>query len=862
MKASHVFNVGSKLPELLAPLNEIVGNLRWSWHVPSAELFRWIDPELWESTKRNPAALMDRVPMARIAELASDPRFVEQLNKVAADLGRHRSSSGYFQIKYPHENLQVAYFSPEFGITEALPQYSGGLGVLAGDHLKSASSLGIPIVGVGLYYRDGYFSQSLRSDGWQHETYAHDPDTDRLVSSDPSHRFELPIGNDSLTVAIRIATVGRITLLLLDTDLEINEVPLRNVSDRLYGGDRTHRLLQEILLGIGGVRALDVLGVRADVFHMNEGHAGFLTLERIRKFRASGLNIQEAIEATRATTMFTTHTPVPAGIDRFDRGLIETYLGPYLKSMDLDLDEFLALGSAGRDFGSDEFNMAHMGLRLSGRANGVSRDHGFVSRELFSDLWPQLDVSQIPIEHVTNGVHARSWTLAKIDELLSKTLLDSWPEADAKEYDRFLEVNPLEIASAKRSAKMVLVDAIERRLKKSDYKVAREGQSTHSVSITPDTLVIGFARRFAPYKRATLLLRDKDRLLAMLRNSERPVAFVFAGKAHPADDPGKEMIANILSFARDNGVSDRFIFVPDYDISIARSLYQGVDVWLNTPRRPLEASGTSGMKAAMNGTLNCSILDGWWSECYDGKNGFAPTSAPDGLDYDEIDAYETASIFETLEEEVIPLYFNKNANGERLAWYEMVRYSMASLVPYISGARMVKDYTDDFYVPLARRSERLFEDDFAGIKELTQWKAKIRAAFENVRIYSFDVVPGSPAEESNDDDGGSSDLRELHIEVSAEGLAAQDLRVEVLYGPVLPGSTEFARYESLEATFTGSYMTSHELSHGKDEQPTEVNLYRAAFDAKGGGTFGYLIQVFPSNPNLAKEFEMGLRIHS
>ena len=861
MKASHIFSVGSGLPEVLAPLHDIVENLRWCWHVPSAELFRWIDPVIWEASKRNPAAVLDRVAPSRLVALAKDSRFIEQMNREAADLERYKTADGYFQLTYPKDNFRVAYFSPEFGITESLPQYSGGLGVLAGDHLKCASSLGIPIIGVGLYYRDGYFGQSIRSDGWQVESYFHDTDMDRLVSNKPEHRFTMPFANETLNVAIRIVTVGRIQLCLLDTDLESNEVPMRNVSDRLYGGDLEHRLAQEILLGIGGVRALETLGIHADIFHMNEGHAGFLTVERMSSFMKAGLTFEQAAEATRATTMFTTHTPVPAGIDRFPVGLLAKYLEPYFSSIGLSFDEFLKFGSASQHDSNSDFNMAHLGFRLSGKANAVSLEHEVVSKELFAPLWPSLDESQIPIGHVTNGVHGRSWTSPEMDELLSKTLLDSWPEADAKEYDRLLSVNPMEFAVAKRAGKVRLIDELERRSKANSTGRSLDGIVMPASTLNADSLIIGFARRFAPYKRATLLLRDPERLLKILKDPSRPVTFLFAGKAHPADDPGKGLIHDIVNFARENGVSDRFKFVQDYDIALARALYHGCDVWLNTPRRPLEASGTSGMKAAMNGTLNCSILDGWWAECYNGQNGFAPQSAPEGLSDEEIDAFEAASLFSVLEDQLIPLYFQRDQAGDRRSWYELVRYSMVNLVPFISGARMVKDYTDDYYVPLARRSKSLFAHKYADLKKLVEWKGATYEHFGSVQIYSFDVLPGGSGSKAEDVNEAHS--RELHIEVSSAGFHASDIKVEVVYGPVLPGSTEFSTYDTVEAKFTGSYMSHRELEGDSTENElTEVNLYTVEFDTKVGGSFGYLIQVTPRNSQLISEFEMGLRVSS
>ncbi len=852
MKASHVFAVGSALPKNLEKLEDIVANLRWSWHAPSAELFRWIDPELFELARRNPGALLDRVRRGRLLELSNDPRFVESLNRVAADLERHKSSDAYFQIKYPNSDLEVAYFSPEFGITEALSQYSGGLGVLAGDHLKSASSLGIPITGVGIFYREGYFSQSLSHDGWQLEDFHHDPDSARLTSNDPADRFTVEFGDALAQVQIRRATVGRIPLILLDTDVEGNDPWIRNISDRLYGGDTEHRILQEILLGIGGVKALAHLGISANVFHMNEGHAGFLTIARMNHFVSKGLSIAEAIEATRSTTIFTTHTPVPAGIDKFDRSLIERYLTVHLDKFEMDIEDFLYLGSCGeRAGGARLFNMAHLGLRMSSHANAVSKLHGDVSRELFAELYPRLDVSQVPIYHVTNGVHARSWTMTEVDEILSKSLLGSWPEADASEFSKMADIDLGDLAAAKKAAKARLSELLSDRLAPNQIKERVSGRSMYS-NISPDTLVFGFARRFAPYKRATLLLSDPDRLLRILNDPRRPVAFIFAGKAHPADDGGKELIKRIVTFARENRVEDRFIFIPDYDISIARHLYQGVDVWLNTPRRPLEASGTSGMKAAMNGTLNCSILDGWWAECYDGQNGFAPLSAPDGLSIEETDYFEANSLFETIEKEVVPLYFAQDASGERRGWYERVRYSMIDLIPFVTGSRMVKDYTDKHYIPLHSRSTELFEDDFAKLRKFSSWKCEVVSGFEKVSLFSFEANG-----EGGDDE---HDPLSLHIEIAGGDLAPGDFEVEVLFGPVSHRGMDFQNYETLVAKYLDSRV-EHDPS--RDEGDVRViHRFGITLDTASGGTYGYLIQVVPTHPMLASKFELGLRVSS
>jgi starch phosphorylase len=608
MRALRSFTVRPSLPAELTALETLAMNLRWAWDDQTRDLFRWVDPEQWDASIHDPVRLLGLVPRERLDSLAADPGFMRFLDEVHTELSGYLSKPRWFQAREGATALRsVAYFSPEFGIAEALPQYSGGLGVLAGDHLKAASDLGVPLVGIGLFYRHGYFRQELSVDGWQQERY---PDLDpyaMAVTRCEGVKVEVDLAGTTMTAQVWRADVGRVPLYLLDADVDENNADVREVTDRLYGGDVEHRLRQEILLGIGGVRALQALGVDAQVFHTNEGHAGFLGLERIRQVMTKdGLTYPEAIEAVRAGSIFTTHTPVPAGIDRFPPELIERYFKGWAEECGVPVAELMRLGHRLGDPPEERFNMAVMGLRLAGRSNAVSKLHGEVSREMFSDLWPDVPEDETPIISVTNGVHALTWVGAEMDDLLSRYVLPEWDEAGHERWDRIDDARDDEVWRVKEQGRERLVAFVRRRLKES--ALAR-GQSASDVTwcdevLDPKAITVCFARRFATYKRATLLLSQPERLRAMLVAGDRPVQFIFAGKAHPADEHGKEMIRQIVSFAADVNVRHRFVFLEDYDISVARALYQGADVWLNNPRRPLEACGTSGMKAALNGGLN------------------------------------------------------------------------------------------------------------------------------------------------------------------------------------------------------------------------------------------------------------------
>jgi starch phosphorylase len=645
MRALRSFTVRPALPPPLAPLVRLAMNLRWSWDERVRDLFRWVDPDAWERTGHDPVRLLGTADPERPEALARDPAFCGLLDALHTDLEHYLATPGWFQAWKAETGSPlraVAYFSPEFGIAEALPQYSGGLGVLAGDHLKAASALGVPVVGVGLFYRQGYFHQLLDAEGWQRERYVDlDPYAMALTLVEGA-RVTVELAGTPLTAQVWRADIGRVRLYLLDSDVDENSEELRRVTDRLYGGDTEHRLRQEILLGIGGVRALDAVGEPTQVFHTNEGHAGFLGLECIRRAMVDdGLSFAEAIEAVRAATIFTTHTPVPAGIDRFPRPLMEKYFTGWCDDVGVAFEDLMALGRAPGEPDDAPFNMAVMGLRLAGRANGVSRLHGTVSRRMFADLWPGVPVEEVPITSVTNGVHPPTWVSAEMTDLLDRYVLPEWQDAGPDRWARISEAREDEIWLVREQCRQRLVTFVRERLRTTEGARGSADTAWVDTVLDPRALTIGFARRFAAYKRATLLLSQPDRLRRLLLDPERPVQIVFAGKAHPADDAGKEMIRQIVQFARQPDVRHRVVFLEDYDIGVARMLYQGCDLWLNNPRRPLEACGTSGQKAALNGALNCSVLDGWWDEMFDGENGWAVPSVEHHHDLtrrDEIEA--------------------------------------------------------------------------------------------------------------------------------------------------------------------------------------------------------------------------------
>ncbi|MGC9398848.1 MAG: alpha-glucan family phosphorylase [Anaerolineae bacterium] len=707
--ANHV--IREKLPQRISRLEELAYNFWWTWHRPARDLFKAVDHTLWITTRHNAVRILREVPEERLARLAKDPAFLRQYDSVMMMLDKdlqngHLWFSQTYPELYPHP---VVYFSAEFGVHTSLPIYSGGLGVLSGDHTKEASDLGIPFIGIGFLYEQGYFRQRMDPNGWQEAIYpslrAEEVALQPVLCEDETCcNVVVDVGTRQIRLQVWEVRVGRAKLYLMDANVEQNAPWDRELTARLYGGDQEMRIQQEILLGVGGVHIVRALDIEPGVWHLNEGHSAFLVLERLREYLKAGFSFDEAVERIRATTVFTTHTPVPAGHDTFSFGMMEKYFQHFWQEMHIGRDQFLALGSHDSGFGP-AFNMTALALRLSGESNGVSELHGEVSRQMWHSLWPEKETpGEVPIGHVTNGVHLPSWAGSAIHHLYRKHISPDWIERQDEStlWTRVEEIPDAVLWEAHQHLKQKLFAILRERAR--DSRIARtaspEQLLASGIFLDPDALVIGFARRFATYKRAALIFRDMDRLKRLIHHRYRPIQIIFAGKAHPADDPGKRLLQEIYNWARDPEMGGRIAFVEDYDMHIARYLVQGVDVWLNTPRKPMEASGTSGMKAAFNGVLNLSVLDGWWAEAYNGRNGWAiqPEEAVYSSEWEQ-DQADAEALYKVLEEEVVPLYYQQDRDGVPRGWVEMMKESIRTVGPRFSTRRMVKEYTERYYIP-------------------------------------------------------------------------------------------------------------------------------------------------------------------
>jgi glycogen phosphorylase len=884
VKAIRRFTVRTVLPEPLAPLRDLMLNLRWSWHSPTVDLFSSIDREAWEASGGDPVAMVSSLRPDRLAALAADQDFLRRLGAAARDLDDYLAGPRWYQRVreervpgpeggdgLPAAPASIAYFSPEYGITAVLPQYSGGLGILAGDHLKAASDLGVPLIGVGLLYRHGYFTQSLSPDGWQGERYpASDPNglpLELLRHPDGSPvRVSVTLAEGArLAAQVWHARVGRVPLLLLDSYVEENEPSLHEVTDRLYGGGSDHRLRQELLLGIGGVRAVrafcEITGhPEPEVFHTNEGHAGFLGLERIRNLAAKGLSFDEALEACRAGTVFTTHTPVPAGIDRFPRDLIEQHFSGEAADPALPVERVLALGAETYPGGDPHvFNMAVMGMRLAQRVNGVSKLHGKVSREMFSGLWPGFEEAEIPIGSITNGVHPATWVAPEVLDLA-----DTGPAAltdrGEHDWDRVAGLPAEQIWATRRTLRARLVEQTRTRLRASwRQRGASDAELTWIDDVLDeDTLTIGFARRVPSYKRLTLMLHDPERLAALLTDPERPIQIVIAGKAHPADEGGKRLIQQMVRFTDDPRVRSRIVFLPDYDMEMARSLVRGCDVWLNNPLRPLEACGTSGMKAALNGGLNVSVRDGWWDEWYDGANGWEIPSADGVPDANRRDELESAALYDLLTTSVAPLFYDRDAAGVPGGWVEMIRHTLRVLGPLVQAERMVRDYVTTLYAPATRSSRALAGDGGYGpARELAEWKHRVVKAWPGVRIEHVEADAGEPRL-------GSPLV--VRAAVALGELAPDDVCVEVVYGrtdeddDLVDPCLKALSPEPLAAgEASGPNGPGGPGGPGDgDPRPGTAVRFTGEISLARPGPFGYTVRVLPRHELLASRAELGV----
>lgn len=837
------------MPEALTSLQTLANNLGWLFDPRVRALFAEVGPTELTVLGLDPLGVLNRCSGTRLAELAADADFVARANALLATLEAEAAEPTWAERNGGESGLPtVAYLSPEFGLAASVPQYSGGLGVLAGDHMKAAANLGVPITGVGLFYRSGYFRQVIDPTGRQQERFPWQHPSEVALSPVDGVSVTVPIGEVEVTASVWKATVGPNSLYLLDTHIPGESGPDQLVNDRLYGGGSEERIRQELLLGVGGFRMLRALGIDASVYHLNEGHAGFLTLERIRAaMHELSLSFDEAVEYVRPSMLFTTHTPVPAGIDRFSHDLIRRYFTWWCDDTGVAMERLLALGD---EPGGDPtvFNLAHMSLRLCGDANGVSLLHGDVSRRMFSPLWPGIDIDEVPIGAVTNGVHAPTFMADDIAEIITDSVGTDWPTAPHKAFGALANTDPARLWAARNASRSDLVEFVRERARRSvGRQLTADGAASGATNggsddwidtlLDPDVLTIGFARRFATYKRATLLLTDFERLRALLCDPERPLQLVFAGKAHPADEPGKDFLQAVARIAEDSELRSKVVFLEDYDLDAGRLLTRGVDVWLNTPLRPMEACGTSGMKAALNGVLNLSVRDGWWDEAYTPQVGWAiPTTDHAHLEAHERDRIESTWLYELIEREVVPTFYERNDAGVPLGWTTMMADCIAALVPQFSANRMVRDYVTNHYVPAAQRTARFTSADTDVVRGYAAWVARVRAAWPNLHL-----APVEPPVHVHVDEAV-----EVHATVYLGGLAPDDVEVAVLIGGVAPnGDIDSDDWLPLELV-------------GPDPADDARQLYRTTVIVDHPGMMGFGVRVVPQHPLLDRWADLGL----
>ncbi|HEX8978905.1 MAG TPA: alpha-glucan family phosphorylase [Parasulfuritortus sp.] len=839
--------VNPHIPDRLARLKELSENLWYSWDRPSRTLFARLHPGLWGAVGNNPKAFLKRVDENRLVEAAGDHIFLGSYNRVLSAFDTYMSEPLHRDATLPFEAGDlVAYFCAEFGFHESFPIYSGGLGILAGDHCKAASDLRLPFVAVGLLYRQGYFSQRIDNDGNQIATYT-DSDFDDLpirpaMRHDGSEvHVELEFPGRKVIVKVWEAQVGLVRMLLLDTDLPENNPEDCHITHQLYGGDRLTRIQQEIVLGVGGVRALEEMNIHPTVYHINEGHAAFLVMERVRRdVQKHGLTSQAALEMVAASTVFTTHTPVPAGHDHFSEGMIWDYFGHCCEDMGISREDFMRLGGAGH---GQDFNMTKLALAGSRHHNGVSRIHGRVSSQICGDRWPQIAPEESPMDYITNGVHISSFLAQEWQDLFDIKLGYEWRRR-ITDTDFWLQVENIpdhHFWSVHQGLKTQMLHTIQHRV--TQQHLRNHGSEAHldrmlklANPLDPNVLVIGFARRFATYKRATLLFENMDWLREIINDAGRPVLFIFAGKAHPADKPGQELIRRIHEISRWPEFEGKFLMVEGYDLSLARRLVSGCDVWLNNPIYPLEASGTSGMKAAMNGVLNLSVTDGWWEEGYDGTNGWAIKPAPEYYDDGRRNREDSQTLYELLQDQVIPMYYRRGDLGFSPQWVHMAKRSIATLLPRFNSNRMVREYMDKFYGPASRQWHRFRQNDFEAARTLANWKARVQQAWSGVTIRRLD----EPAKRIT-----FNDTVEIQVAVDLNGLTAEDVRVELLVGRASRHGQE-EELRTLPFTATG--------------QTGKERVFTLGMTPEYCGRLIYRIRAYPCHEYLTHPFELGLML--
>ncbi|MCF8242824.1 MAG: alpha-glucan family phosphorylase [Melioribacteraceae bacterium] len=844
------FNVFPRLPQNLEPLREISYNLYWTWNQDAVELFRRLDMELWEETHHNPVLMLGRMNQERLQEVSSDDGFISHMNRVYVQLTVYSQEITWYQKNYKADDKPyISYFSAEFGLTECLQIYSGGLGILSGDHLKSASDLGIPLVAVGLCYKEGYFQQYLNADGWQQERYEindfyNQPMT--LVTKEDGEVLKISLDFPGRKVSFQIwkIQVGRIPLYLLDTNLPENREDDKRITRTLYGGNNETRIQQEIILGIGGIRALHAMDVKPLVCHMNEGHSAFLSLERIRYLIQNyDLSFQEAKDVGSFSNIFTTHTPVPAGIDVFPNDLVEKYFGNYYRNeLRMSDKQFYKLGTIIQDKEPSNFNMAHLAMNMASFVNGVSKLHGQVSKKMWVDGFKNIPFDEIPIDYVTNGIHTHSHLSNEMSELLYRYLGDKIIQnpSDPDVWKRIDEIPDEELWRTHERRRERLVAFARSRLRKQIMdRGGSETELAHAKEVlNASALTIGFARRFATYKRATLLFKDIERLASIICTADQPVQFIIAGKAHPRDDEGKKLIQDIASLAKTDSLRKRIVFIENYDMNVARYMVEGCDIWLNNPRRPLEASGTSGMKIIANGGLNFSVLDGWWDEGYDSEVGWKIGSGEEYDDLDYQDEVEARLIYETLEKEIVPVFYEKGEDKLPRGWIAKMKASMKKLGPVYNTDRMVEEYARKFYFKSYERRKFLMENDWEKAKEFSAWKKMVIDNWNKVKFINIQK------EHNNGElQVGASYL--INAEVELGDLTPDDVDVQIYYGKVddknKPDANKFVN-----------------MKYFPQKDRSKIYQYQGEIDCDTTGNFGYTLRILPKNSLLVNSFELGL----
>lgn len=848
------YMVSPSLPKELEPLLEITKNFWWCWNQKAVNLLRTIDIDNYDEKDHNPIRILGESSQECFYNMLHDDAAMMNLAEVYDEFKTYMNQETWYASlddSQKTENEKIAYFSFEYGLHESLPNYSGGLGILSGDHLKSASDLGLPFIAVGLLYRKGYFRQYLNADGWQQE-YDIENDFFNLAlekvldSNGETMKVDVDLPGRKVYAQIWKANVGRIQLYYLDANIEENSVEDRDITAQLYGGNLETRIQQEILLGIGGIKALKKLGIKPTIYHMNEGHSAFLSLERIRQLMIDDkLDRKTAREVVFSSNVFTTHTPVPAGNDVFPIEMMQKYFVDYIKQIDMSMEEFLKLGKIDPNNQKEDFCMTVLALNLSAENNGVSELHGHVSREMWKDIWKGVPAKELPIDSITNGIHTLSWISFDMQNLLDRYLGPRW-RTKPLEYgiwERVQRIPDAELWRTHERRKERLIDFCRERLK---AQIINRGFTKNEINhaeqiLTPEALTIGFARRFATYKRGTLLFRDIERLKKIISNPHRPVQIIFAGKAHPHDNGGKELIKNIAEICRREEFRDHIVFLEDYDINVARYMVQGVDVWLNNPRRPLEASGTSGMKVPPNGGLNFSILDGWWDEAYDGQNGWAIGNREEYTDLEYQDEVESNALYNVLENEIIPLYYERGRGDIPRQWVTAMKWSMQTVCPQFSTNRMVADYFNKFYTNASRRYINMTSDDFKKSKELKSWKDNIYSKWSKV---SFENTM-SEMPSRNLQVGSKFEVKTI---VNLGNIAPDSVRVELYHGKLS------MKDEITEPTIV-EMKHSSDLGNGR-------HSFIGSLECVNTGQSGYAIRMYPYHKDLGYKFDMKMIIWS